>query len=106
MIKELLASAPENHYSLTELANLAGLSAWHFLRQFKKYVGLPPHGWLVQVRLHKARQMLKRNIRLRLLQCYVAFLTKVISIDILKGDGCNSCSIYRQSKIFKLSSSH
>jgi len=61
MIKELLASTPENHYSLTELANLAGLSAWHFLRQFKKYVGLPPHGWLVQVRLHKARQMLKKE---------------------------------------------
>jgi AraC-like DNA-binding protein len=35
MIKELLASTPENHYSLTELANLAGLSMWHFLRQFK-----------------------------------------------------------------------
>ena len=61
MIKELLAHSPEKNYSLTELANLADLSAWHFLRQFKKYVGLPPHGWLVQVRLHKARQMLKNG---------------------------------------------
>ncbi|WP_130802888.1 AraC family transcriptional regulator [Acinetobacter ihumii] len=61
MIKELLASSPEKNYSLTELANLAGLSSWHFLRQFKKYVGLPPHGWLIQVRLQLARQMLKNG---------------------------------------------
>jgi transcriptional regulator GlxA family with amidase domain len=35
MIKELLASTPENHYSLTELANLAGLSPWHFYVNLK-----------------------------------------------------------------------
>ncbi|MFW1812960.1 helix-turn-helix transcriptional regulator, partial [Acinetobacter ursingii] len=31
------------------------------LRQFKKYVGLPPHAWLVQARLQKARQLLKQG---------------------------------------------
>ncbi len=40
---------------------MVGLSAWHFLRQFKKYVGLPPHAWLVQARLQKARQLLKQG---------------------------------------------
>lgn len=59
MVKDLLASVPEKNYSLTELANSVGLSSWHFLRQFKKYVGLPPHSWLVQARLQKAKLMLK-----------------------------------------------
>ena len=61
MIKELLADSPEVNYSLQDLADIVGLSAWHFLRQFKKYVGLPPHAWLVQVRLYKARQLLKQG---------------------------------------------
>lgn len=61
MIKELLASTPEKDFSLNELAETAGLSPWHFLRQFKKYTGLPPHAWLIQFRLHRAKQFLKRG---------------------------------------------
>ncbi|MHA3891462.1 helix-turn-helix domain-containing protein [Acinetobacter sp. GXMZU3951] len=61
MIKDLLASAPEKEYSLNELAETVGLSPWHFLRQFKKYTGLPPHAWLVQFRLLKAKQLLKQG---------------------------------------------
>ncbi len=52
---------PETNFSLQDLADMVGLSAWHFLRQFKKYVGLPPHAWLVQARLQKARQLLKQG---------------------------------------------
>lgn len=59
LVKELLASFPERNFSLTELAHYVGLSPWHFLREFKKCTGLPPHSWLVQIRLHKARQLLK-----------------------------------------------
>ena len=43
------------------MATYVGLSPWHFLREFKKYTGLPPHSWLVQVRLQKARQLLKQG---------------------------------------------
>jgi AraC-like DNA-binding protein len=44
---------------LQELAQAAGLSQWHFLRQFKKYVGMTPHLWLVQHRILKAKRLLR-----------------------------------------------
>ncbi|SPL71772.1 AraC family transcriptional regulator [Acinetobacter stercoris] len=61
VIKDLLLSCPEKDYSLTELAQLVDLSPWHLLRQFKKYMGLPPHAWLVQTRLRKAKELLKNG---------------------------------------------
>lgn len=64
---------------------MVGLSAWHFLRQFKKHVGLPPHAWLVQARLQKARQLLKQGVQIVMVaqQCGF-FLIKAILIVILK----------------------
>ncbi|WP_173911323.1 AraC family transcriptional regulator [Acinetobacter sp. Marseille-Q1618] len=62
MIKDLLNSFPEQDYSLTDLAGYVGISPWHFLREFKKYTGLPPHSWLVQARLQKSRQLLKQGM--------------------------------------------
>ncbi|TCM68651.1 AraC-like DNA-binding protein [Acinetobacter calcoaceticus] len=58
-IKAFIAANYSEDISLTELAQMAGLSPWHFLRQFKKYVGLTPHNWLVQIRLQQARMQLK-----------------------------------------------
>lgn len=64
LVKEHIAAHPEQELTLSDLAALAGLSPWHFLRQFGKYVGLPPHAWLVQVRLQKAKQQLKQGLRI------------------------------------------
>lgn len=60
-VKELMASMPEHEFSLVELATIANLSQWHFLRQFKQYVGLSPHAWLVQVRLQKSQKLLRQG---------------------------------------------
>ncbi len=53
-----LDAHPETDLSLVELADAAGLSPWHFLRQFKAVVGIPPHAYLIQVRLRKAKTLL------------------------------------------------
>ena len=43
---------------LSALANVAGLSPWHFARLFKRSVGEPPHRYLVRQRLVRAKEML------------------------------------------------
>ncbi len=60
-IKELMATMPEQEFSLAELAEMANLSQWHFLRQFKKHIGLSPHAWLVQARLQKSQRLLRQG---------------------------------------------
>ncbi len=47
--------------SLTELAGLAEMSAYHLVRSFKKERGLPPHVYLTQVRLQAARRLLAQG---------------------------------------------
>lgn len=43
---------------LRDIAKAAGLSPFHLARVFKEAVGLPPHRYLVQVRVQRARSLL------------------------------------------------
>lgn len=45
--------------SLSQLAATAGLSKYHFVRAFKASTGLPPHRYLVQLRMDRARILLE-----------------------------------------------
>lgn len=40
----------------------AGLSPFHFLRRFKAVTGLPPHAWLTQARVARARDLLRHGL--------------------------------------------
>lgn len=44
--------------SLIALANLVGMSPWHFCRAFKQTFGIPPHRWVNSVRLDRAKELL------------------------------------------------
>ena len=46
---------------LAELASVAGLSVFHFARQFKQSAGVTPHHYLVQRRIERAQDMLART---------------------------------------------
>jgi AraC-like DNA-binding protein/PAS domain-containing protein len=46
---------------LAELAAIAGLSVFHFARQFKQSAGVTPHHYLVQRRVERAQDMLART---------------------------------------------
>jgi AraC-like DNA-binding protein len=48
---------------LSELAGLAGLSQHHFCRAFKQATGLPPHRYLLRLRVDRAKDLLD-NTRL------------------------------------------
>lgn len=44
--------------SLAALASLVGLTPWHFCRAFRQSTGHPPHRWLAEQRIMRARQLL------------------------------------------------
>lgn len=46
------------HASLAELARVAGISRYHFLRTFKRVTGVTPHQWLLRARLADAANRL------------------------------------------------
>jgi AraC-like DNA-binding protein len=47
---------------LEQLASAAGLSRFHFLRAFSQAVGLPPHRYLIRVRVERARALLGQGM--------------------------------------------
>ena len=55
---------PASAVSLAELAAAAGLSRYQFLRAFNQMTGLTPHAYLVQRRVHLARQLIRRGVML------------------------------------------
>jgi AraC-like DNA-binding protein len=56
----------DEHYaenvSLEQLAAIAQLSPFHLLRSFRNQVNLPPHAYQMQVRIMRARQMLRTGV--------------------------------------------
>ena len=58
-VRERLADDVSNPPSLAELAALSGLSRYQVLRRFEREYGLPPHAWLMQQRLERARRWIR-----------------------------------------------
>lgn len=48
----------EANILLSDLAELAGLSEFHFHRMFRQSNGIPPHKWLMQTRITRAKTLL------------------------------------------------
>ena len=55
---ELLESNQEENVSLQHLAATAGLSQSHFVHAFKASTGMPPHRWLLSMRVRRAQAMM------------------------------------------------
>ncbi|ASP40837.1 AraC family transcriptional regulator [Bacterioplanes sanyensis] len=61
-VKSFLDEHPTADLSLHELAQMASLSPYHMARAFKRQYGLPPHAYQIQVRLRRARQLLRLGL--------------------------------------------
>jgi AraC-like DNA-binding protein len=59
--KELLAADLSGSTPLSIVAETCGLSVSHFSRAFRKSFGVPPHAWLLQARVDRAKSMLRRG---------------------------------------------
>lgn len=59
----LMRSRLAESISLDELAGVAGLSPFHFARQFKAATGHPPHDYHIRLRVDRAQELLRTRGR-------------------------------------------
>ncbi|NOY45619.1 MAG: AraC family transcriptional regulator [Deltaproteobacteria bacterium] len=64
LVKEYIEARFADRIRLAELAEVAGLSPFHLVRTFRREVGLPPHAYLTQVRVERAKKMISAGISL------------------------------------------
>lgn len=57
-VHDWIESHSDSNPTLGELAALVGLSEFHFARMFRVSFGMPPHAWVLQTRLERARHLL------------------------------------------------
>lgn len=61
-VRELLSVDLSADLSLADLAEAANLSRYHLIRLFRRHVGLPPHAYRNQLRVHRARALLAQGM--------------------------------------------
>jgi AraC family transcriptional regulator len=60
---ELMRQRLADSLTLEELAEAAGLSPFHFARQFKTATGHPPHDYLIRLRVDRAQELMRQHAR-------------------------------------------
>ena len=58
---DLIRDQFQDDLTLSILADKAHLSPFHFLRLFQKETGMPPHQYLIQYRIQKAKALIRQN---------------------------------------------
>ncbi|MGJ3253336.1 MAG: AraC family ligand binding domain-containing protein [Elainellaceae cyanobacterium] len=57
-VRDYLLEHFDQNISLHDLATMVNLSSLRLLRVFRRHIGLPPHAFLTQVRIHHAKKLL------------------------------------------------
>ena len=57
--RDFLAAQVARNLSLGVVAGVAGMEPFAFLRAFARTYGLPPHAWVVQLRVRRAQELLR-----------------------------------------------
>lgn len=60
-IREYIDSHLSENISLDKMAEIAGLSVFHFARAFRESFGTPPHSYLLRRRIERADHLLKKT---------------------------------------------
>jgi len=63
-VMEMIKKRFAEPLTLTEMAEQAGLSRYHFIRVFKKHTGLAPHAYLSQIRVFQAKAAVESGLPL------------------------------------------
>ncbi len=59
--REFLIECSDQKISLQKLAKSSGASPFHLLRSFRKAYGIPPHEFLINVRVERAKRLLAQG---------------------------------------------
>ncbi len=60
-VVEYIRSMLQENLSLEMLSVIAGCTSFHLMRLFKKYLGMSPHAYLIQLRLERAKELLNQG---------------------------------------------
>lgn len=60
-VTDFIAENYADEIKLSELAQVAGMSDFHFAREFKKTTGFSPHQYLINFRIERAKAFLKQD---------------------------------------------
>jgi len=60
-VTEFIGDNYSRDLRLAELAQVAGMSSFHFAREFKRTTGTTPHQYLIKFRIERAKALLARN---------------------------------------------
>jgi AraC-like DNA-binding protein len=63
-VKEMIQARCAQVLTLDEMAAQACMSRYHFVRAFKRTVGMTPHAWKVDQRIQRARALLDQGMGL------------------------------------------
>ena len=72
-VREYIIEYHDRNISLKELTQLANLSSYHLTRVFTKEVGMPPHAFQTQVRIAKAKNLIRGGFSLSDLAAMTGF---------------------------------
>lgn len=73
LARDYIMAHMDRDIPLTELSGAANLSPFHLVRLFTREYGLPPHAFLTQVRLDRAKELLSGKARLADVACDTGF---------------------------------
>lgn len=62
--KKYLSQDLDIRISLTDVAQKVNVSQFHFLRMFKRYMGVSPHQYRIQTRVQRAKNLLQKEVPL------------------------------------------
>lgn len=60
-VTDFIAGNYSRDLKLNELAQVAGMSSFHFAREFKRTTGTTPHQYLIKFRIERAKALLAKN---------------------------------------------
>jgi AraC-like DNA-binding protein len=73
LVREYLLGHYAESVSLARLTALTGMSPFHLTRLFSRHIGMPPHEFLKNVRLSRAKALLRNHVPISRVACETGF---------------------------------